>query len=209
MIQKESWHREIASFEKEREILYRQYAEGQISAEEFANRMLRFWKIDKGEAGLLDGGKVTPEWLYAHSAFFVEKEKLEERWKNLVYDNSNNIGDSPRFISEVLVGADVLGMQEVALAVFFLRMDPPSIGARIGDYIKSFESPFSSPGSYGPDKITEKQAEASIASAMKNAKTVVEAAEAFNALPEGEQVRRIQENRRNNPTIRRVSPSGE
>lgn len=46
MIQKESWHVEIASLEEERERLYRAVQRGIISPEEFTHKMLRLWSGD-------------------------------------------------------------------------------------------------------------------------------------------------------------------
>lgn len=172
MIHLEAWHMEVASFEREREILYQQYSRGEISAEEFANRMLRFWKADKGEGGLLevseDGGLfVTPEWLYAHAQQLQEIHSLWQRWRNEVAHYADDRYISPRAISQNFFNGEIL-MSEVQDVRTLLTTEP-----KIGDDVTVTYSFFE-----GQGWKSEQDFDRWFQYTLDNARRVVEALEA-------------------------------
>ncbi len=132
MIKREAWHVEVASFEKERDLLYRQYSREEISAEEFATKMLRFWQSEKGSGSLLEtseeGGLfVTPEWLYANSGILQTILDLKQRWRREVRTVQNDSYLSPKFISENVTEGR-LSVNEVQNARILLMGNPPQVG---------------------------------------------------------------------------------
>lgn len=132
-IHRESWHIEVASFEKQKELLFQQYSRGMITAEEFATKMLRLWKGEKGEGGLLDVAPngdliITPEWIYAHSPFFKEVDAWAQRWDMAVE------GVNPRYLSLRYLAENVLADRDVYSTgdvqdVFSLLENEPTEGS--------------------------------------------------------------------------------
>lgn len=174
-VSKESWHKEVASFEKQKDLLFHQYSRGLITAEEFATKMLRLWKGEKGEGGLLDVAPngdliITPEWIYTHTNFFKEVTAWTERWEritrgvNVYYLNPGNLA------TDVLADRDLYSASDV-WDVYALMETAPEVGESVR------ESYHRNPPPPGQSWRTEQEFERWLQKTLETTKVLVEKAD--------------------------------